>query len=69
MGSSNYSTRKAAFKQIDSAINNLEWYMAHLLTVRNEYKSAHPDISETCNNLMLAGLKLQELTQKLRKSF
>ena len=69
MAHGGYTTRKAAFKQIDSAIGNLETYLYHMLQVKNDYSNDHPEIAEAANDLMLYVLKVQQITEAFRKSF
>ena len=69
MGHSSYTTRKAAFKQIDSAIKNLDTAMYHLLNVKRDYTEGHPEIAEASETLMQYILRIQQLTEAFRKSF
>lgn len=69
MGKSGYTTRKAAFKQLDAAIGNYETALYHLLIVKNEYANEHPEIANAANEIMLLTVKVQDLAQAFRKSF
>lgn len=64
-----YTTRKAAFKQIDSAIGNLETALYHLNLVKNEYQSPHPEIAESIEAVMLLILQCLEFAKRIRKGF
>jgi len=64
-----YSTRKAAFKQLDSCINNLDWAMEHLHNVQVDYNEQHPDISDVCEQFKVAILNIQLAIIQFRKSF
>lgn len=64
-----YTIRRKAQRQIDSAVGNIDTAMSHLMVVRNGYQADHPDIADSVNTVMLCLLKVQELTESLRKSF
>jgi len=64
-----YSTRKGAFKQIDSTIGNLETALYHLNNVKVVYEPEHPEIAKVVESIMVITLKAQELTKQLRKGF
>jgi len=69
MGKSGYTTRKAAFKQIDSAIGNLDTAIYHLLNVKTAYEVDHPEITRYIDGLMQYLLIGQQYAQNIRKSF
>lgn len=69
MASGGYTTRKAAFKQLDSAIGNLETAMYHLLNIKNVYEPEHPEIAHTCQVAMELTQSIQNLLVKFRTTF
>jgi len=64
-----YTTRRAAQKQLRSAIGNLDTCLYHLNNVRAVYKDAHPDIANGCEAIMQLVLKAQELIKAFLRSF
>ncbi len=69
MAANGYTTRKAAFKQLDSANGNLDTFMYHLLNVKMVYEKEHPDIANHCQALATSGLLLQQALTNFRQSF
>ena len=69
MSSGGYTTRKAAFKQLDSASGNLDTCMQHLLNVTVIYEKDHPEIAAQCQGIAKATLTLQEVLTAFRRSF
>ena len=69
MAQGGYTTRKAAFKQIDSAIGNLETSMYHLNIVKNEYTTDHPEIAGAAHEIMKGILYWQQVLEKFRHAF
>jgi len=64
-----YTRRKAAFKQIDSAIGNLDTALYHLDLVRSEYADLHPEIAEPIERVMVLILQCLEFAKQIRKGF
>ena len=69
MARSGYTTRAAAFKQIESASGNLETYMMHLLNIKMIYEEVHPKIAAHAERLMVAATHLQEATNDYKRMF
>jgi hypothetical protein len=69
MARGGYTTRKAAFKQIDSAIGNVDTALYHLLNVKNDYTDGHPEIAGAADQIMQHLLKIQEVMKNFRYSF
>jgi len=66
---SGYTTRKAAFKQIDAALGNLDTAMAHLLTVKETYEAEHPNIADAAEQIMQGILYWQTILTNFRHAF
>ncbi len=69
MAKGGYTTRKATFKQIDSAIGNLETAMYHLNNVKNTYEGHSSHVADLAEGIMRHILIGQQHLQTLRKSF
>ena len=69
MGTSGYTTRKAAFKQLDAAIGNLDTAMDHLLQLKEVYQNNHPEIAEAAESIMIGVLYWQQVLSNFRHSF
>ena len=63
------NTREWALRELQYAVNNLDWTVTHLASVAKTYEELHPEISTPLLEVIVICKELQNMILKIRGSF
>lgn len=63
------STREWSRRKLEEACNNIDWAGTHVHQVMTVYEQEHPEIAAPLQTVLEGLANIQELIQKVRKSY